>query len=218
MCLSFCLSTGRVHISHNALQHYPEFHGADTWGVPGQVQLGGVPISHNAFQDYPEFHGADTWGVPGQVQLGVPISHNALQHYPEFHGADTWGYPARSSYGGYPYPIMLSKIIQNSMGQTPGGYPVRSSQGGTLPGQDGGGTLPGQDGGVPCWRYRRGRVPPGRVPPWQGTPLGQVRMGGGGVIQLGQQKEYSLHGGRYASCVHAGGLSCIIYLQIVCKN
>ena len=32
---------------------------------------------------------------------GVPISHNALQHFPECHGADTWGgYPARSSRGG----------------------------------------------------------------------------------------------------------------------
>ena len=65
---------------------------------------GGVPISHNALQHYPECHGADTWGggVPGQVQLGgVPISHNALQHYPEFHGADTWGgHPTRSSWRG----------------------------------------------------------------------------------------------------------------------
>ena len=36
--------------------------------------------------------------------------------------------------------------------------------------------------------------------------LGRSGRGGGGT-QLGQQ-EYSLHGGRYASCVHAGGLSC----------
>ena len=44
-CLSFCLSTGGggLPISHNALQHCPECHGADTGGggVPGQVQLGG---------------------------------------------------------------------------------------------------------------------------------------------------------------------------------
>ena len=32
--------------------------------------------------------------------------------------------------------------------------------------------------------------------------------GGGGSAKIGQQNEYSLHGGRYASCVHAGGLSC----------
>ena len=80
---------------------------------------------------------------------GVPISHNALQHFPECHGADTGGE-------------------------------------GTLPGPAGG-------GGVPC----------------------QVQLRGGGT-QLGQQKEYSLHGGRYASCVHAGGLSCnAVYVHII---
>ena len=36
-------------------------------------------------------------------------------------------------------------------------------------------------------------------------------VAGGGGTQVGQQKEYSLHGGRYASCVHAGGLSCFLY-------
>ena len=67
---------------------------------------------------------------------GVPISHNALQHYPECHGTDTWGG------GGYPYPIMLCNITQNSMGQTPGGIPCQR--------------------GVPCWG---GEVPcPGGVP------------------------------------------------------
>ena len=37
VCPSICLSTGGVPISHNALQHYPECHGADTW-------LGGTHI------------------------------------------------------------------------------------------------------------------------------------------------------------------------------
>ena len=31
---------------------------------------------------------------------GAPISHNALQHFPECHGAAGGGYPARSSWGG----------------------------------------------------------------------------------------------------------------------
>ena len=46
--------------------------------------------------------------------------------------------------------------------------------------------------------------------PWDsgGAVPGPPRGGGGGT-QVGQQKEYSLHGGRYASCVHAGGLSCL---------
>ena len=62
---------------------------------------------------------------------GVPVSHNALQHYPECHGADTGG-----------------------------GYPARSSRGGTLPGR---GTY-----GYP--------PPPAGYPP---PPPSQVRMGGG---------------------------------------
>ena len=98
--------------------------------------------------------------------------------------------------GGYPYPIMLCNITQNSMGQTPRGVPSQVQQAGgvTLPGQNGGGVTQ------------------------IGYPSSQVRMGGtlpggGGTLpeggtQLGQQKEYSLHGGRYASCVHAVGLSC----------
>ena len=72
----------------------------------------------------------------------------------------------------------------------------------------------GAAGGVPC------QVQPGGVPcqvqlgggctlrggiPWPGG-VGGTLPGGG--TQLGQQKEYSLQGGRYASCVHAGGLSC----------
>ena len=69
--------------------------------------------------------------------------------------------------GGYPYPIMLCKITQNSMGQTPRGVPCQVQPGG-------GCTLPGV--------------------PYLGIPPGQVRIGG---TQLGQQKEYSLHGGRY---------------------
>ena len=89
----------------------------------------------------------------------------------------------------------------------PGGYP-----GGGYPGQ--GGTL----GGVP-W--------PGGYPGWGGTLAGGVPWLGGtlargypgwgvpwlGGTQLGQHREYLLHGGRYASCVHAGrtflSLECI---------
>ena len=84
-----------------------------------------------------------------------------------------------------------------------------------------------------------GRVP---RPGPDGGYLGQVQMGGypsqvwmGGAHQqrmgypphldlgwgtppwLGQQKAYSLRGGRYASCVHAGGLSCyFITLLMIC--
>ena len=61
-----------------------------------------------------------------------------------------------------------------------------------------GGGVPWSDqpGGVPCQVQSGGWVPC------------QVQPGGGGT-QVGQQKEYSIHGGRYASCVHTGGLSCL---------
>ena len=128
--------------------------------------------------------------------------------------------------GGYPYPIMLCNISQNAMGQT-GGVPCQVQPGGVPWWGETQVRYPPPSqvrmGGVPCQGYS-GRVPPGqvrmggypargysgRVPPQQGTPpAGQVRTGGG--TQLGQQKEYSLHGGRYASCVDAGGLSCYYF-------
>ena len=102
---------------------------------------------------------------------GVPVSHNALQHFPECHGA-AGGVPCQvQPRGGVPCQVQL------------GGYP---GQGGTLA------------GGVP-W--------PGGYPGWGGTLTGGVPWLGGGT-QLGQHREYLLHGGWYTSCVHAGGLSC----------
>ena len=88
-----------------------------------------------------------------------------------------------------------------------GGTPARSDQGGRYPGQvqmggtpakcDGGGTWggvpPGRDGVSPgqvWWGYTRGGVPTSRdgVPPWQGYPS-----------STGQQMEYLIRRGRYAS-------------------
>ena len=107
--------------------------------------------------------------------------------------------------GGYPYPIMLCNITQNSMGQTPGGggLPCQVQPGGGIPCQVqlGGGTLPG------------GYIVRGRGVPMVGYPRQPGQEGGtllGGSTQLGQQKEYSLHGGRYASCVHEGGHFCLV--------
>ena len=137
---------------------------------------------------------------------GVPVSHNALQHFPECHGEARGGTlpgPARGV--GVPWP---------------GGYPGQGgtlAEGGTLargyPGQ--GGTLPGGTlaGGYPARGYP-GRGYPGRGYPGQGGTLpGGIPWPGGvpcqGGTQLGQHREYLLHGGRYASCVHAGGLSCL---------
>ena len=132
---------------------------------------------------------------------GVPISHNALQHFPECHGAASGGGggilpgPAR---GGVPCQVQLG-------GGYPGWYPGRG-----VPSQGVPWEVPWE--GVPWWGYPTW-VPPGQVRmggyPGSGyltwVPPSQVRMGG---TQLGQQKEYSLHGGQYASCIHAG-LSCL---------
>ena len=56
-----------VPISHNALQHYPEFHGADTWGVPSQVQLGGVPCQVRMVG------GTQIGYPPSQVRMGSTL-------------------------------------------------------------------------------------------------------------------------------------------------
>ena len=140
--------------------------------------------------------------------------------------------------GGYPYPIMLCNISQNAMRQWRGGTrtPPGGTRSGTPPGGYLGqvpprGGVPGSGtppGGVPGSGNPPGGGYPGQVPPpggggtrlrypppggvpRSGTPPGgypgQVTPPGGGT-RVGQQKEYSLHGGRYASCVHAGGLSC----------
>ena len=140
------------------LQHYPECHGADTWGVP---------ISHNALQHYPEFHGADTSGgtlLGGTLPRGVPCWGWYHARGVPCPGVPCWGVPCQ-------------------------GVPCT---GGTLPGGTQVGYPRARMGGTLLWGY------PGRVSP---------KPGQDGGTQVGQQ-EYSLHGGRYASCVHAGGLSC----------
>ena len=78
---------------------------------------------------------------------------------------------------GYPYPIMLCNISQNAMGQPPGGggYPARSSRGGTLVGG-----FPGQV--HPPARSGRGGYPAGgdtqvRYPP---SPPARSGWGRGG--------------------------------------
>ena len=113
------------------------------------------------------------------------------------------------------------------------GYPgqVRTGVEGTWatprPGQDrGGGYL-----GYPQARSGQGvpRVPPGARSGWEGThdtpprpgqdggylryPPSQVRMGG--YPGTGQHMEYLISGGQYASCIHAGGLSCLVCLFIM---
>ena len=176
-----------VPISHNALQHYPECHGADTEGYPYPIML--CNITQNAMGQIPR-------GVPSQVQLGgVPCQIRM--------GVPCWGVGTQVG------RVLPSRIPPGRV--PPGRVPwARSGQGypGRVPPSR---VPPGKDGGYPCrvppcQGNPPGRVPPGRVPPSRVSPW--ARSGCRGGTQLGQQKEYSLHGGRYASCVHAGGLSC----------
>ena len=114
-----------------------------------------------------------------------------MQHFPECHGAAGGGTLAKGDPG---------------WGGTLEGVPWL---GGTLVGGDPGwgGTLEGVPwlGGTLVGGYP-GRGYPGGYPGRGGTLAGGYPGWGG--TQLGQHREYLLHGGRYASCVHAGGLSC----------
>ena len=77
---------GWVPISHNALQHFPECHGADTWGVPcGGYPAGGVPCQGGTLPG----------GYPGRVspRQGTPQPGQDGGEYP------AGGYPVRTTEG-----------------------------------------------------------------------------------------------------------------------
>ena len=79
-----------------------------------------------------------------------------------------------------------------------GGGSGQSSWGGVQSSQGDGSVQLGGGGGQSSWggqSSRRRSVQPGG-------------SAGGGSAKIGQQNEYSLHSRRYASCVHAGGISC----------
>ena len=83
------------------------------------------------------------------------------------------------------------------------------------PGKGGVGQVqPGGRGGSGPAGGRGGSGPAGGegwVRSSRGGGVGQVQRGGGGSAKIAQHRKYLLHGGRYASCVHAGGLSCCLY-------
>ena len=107
--------------------------------MPWGRHLGGVPISHNALQHYPEFHGADTWEgtLPGPAR-GYPARGYPGRVPPSGPGQDGEGgtqvgyhlvglVPLARS-GGYPlagYPPQ----VPPRPGQDGGGYLVRTTEG-----------------------------------------------------------------------------------------
>ena len=92
--------------------------------------------------------------------------------------------------GGTPIPGWRG-IPPSSLGQ---GQGTPSSLGAPPPSKAGWGYPPSRDGVPPCQEM-------GIPPPPSGPAIGYPPP-------LGQQKEYLICRGRYASCLHAGGLSC----------
>ena len=122
--------------------------------------------------------------------------------------------------GGTPSQVRMGGgwwVLHFTSGWWGGGYPhPRSGWGvGVSPLQvwmgTGATTILGQDGGqgVPPSQVRTG-VPPSQD---RGTPLSRIGVPphpGPRSGQLEQHCVYLLRGGRYACCVHAGGLSCYL--------
>ena len=129
------------------------------------------------------------------------------------------GVPHPADGGGGGYPIQLMGGGTPSQVQMGGGVPhPRSRQGGAHPGYPPPGVPPAWKG-VPAWGTPlpgrgvpaqstplpgRGHLPGVPPPTWQGAPAQ-----GTPPPQQEQHSVYMLCGGRYASCVHAGGLSCL---------
>ena len=127
-------------------------------------------------------------------------------------GYPPWGgYPGQVPPGGYRSPGTPRGGTRVRYPPPPGGY--RS------PGTPPGGTQVRYPPPPPPGGYRSPGTPPGGVPKSGYPPPGGYRSPGtppgGYLTRVGQQKEYSLHGGRYASCVHAGGLSCSFFVFLV---
>ena len=166
-------------------------------GNPSQVQMGGTPARsrQGGYPGYPPpgmvYH---PWPGPGPDGRYPPpgMVYPPPRVQPEFRGIQMGVSP--TSYGVPPWP-----------GPGPDGgvprVPPQSVMGSPLP------RLRSRHGGYLGYP-QPGMGPPGQVQRVGGVPGVPPRQGWGTSPPLGQQKEYSLRGGRYASCVHAGGLSC----------
>ena len=105
--------------------------------MPWGRHLGGVPISQNALQHYPEFHGADTWGrYPARSSQGGTLLGDTLPGGYPARGYPAGGINCQGGNlpGGYPgrvtpparYP---PSQVRTGGGSLPGGYPVRTTEG-----------------------------------------------------------------------------------------
>ena len=114
---------GEVPISHNALQHFPECHGA-VGGVPCEVQPGG----------YPGWGGTQS-GNPPQVRMGgYPGRGGTLAGGVPWSGTPLGGYLTGYPPGGVPWPggtLVRYPPRPGQDGGVPcwGGYPGRTTEG-----------------------------------------------------------------------------------------
>ena len=180
-------------------------------GTPSQVQVG-VPHPRSRCRGTPScWQGVIPWDTPPSRLDGVPpsgtpsswmggtTSQVQVEGYP-IPGPDggtpssQWGVPCPRSSGGGLYHIQLTRGGTSSQVQV-GKYPR------VLP-------CPRLDGVAPTQDWMR--YPP-LIQDWMGYPPPPRR-------ETDQHSQHLLLGGRYASCVHAGGLSCsfIHYSGIWC--
>ena len=134
--------------------------------------------------------------------------------------------PHLADVGGGGYPIQLTG--GGTPGPGRGGYPIPGPGGGVphpAPG-DGGYPIPGPGGYPGLGTPPAGCTPLAGVPPSWGTPPPHWGRspGWGTAPRLGYPAgwgtppphRYLLRRGRYASCVHAGGLSCLLKFHFAC--
>ena len=172
------------------------------WRVPSsQFQMGGTPfqVQVGGGGGGTPFPGPGRGVTPSQVQVGGTIAR-FRQRGTLFPGPG----------GGIPFP-------------GPGGTPIPGPGGGGNPSH--GTPIQTWEGGTPHLDLGRGTpcLDQGRGTPHldleRGYPPIQVRsQDRGGYPQLEQHSMYLLCSRRYASCIHAGGLSCSDAISIFCSN
>ena len=116
-----------------------------------------------------------------------------------------------------PYPKDDGRLCFQSVHHCRKGTPARSKWEGTPVRSGWGYPSPTRDGVYPIWTWDGVHLI--WTWSWDGVPP-DLDLGWGTrpPPSLGQQKEYSLRGGRFASCVHAGGLSCINNISVSSDN
>ena len=204
-------------------------------GGPCQVQPareevplpgGGYPTLGTTRQTWPGgcslLGGYPTLGTPlSDLARGVPPAWGYAPIRPS-QGGTPVGYPLLDLAGGVPLPGGTPSQVHPPVGPGQGvphlryphpsdlarGYPLWGDPTLGTPCQTWPGGTPGQ--GICPRQTWPGGYPCGGTPPWVPpcTCLGWIPLPGGGP-HFGKQMEYLICRGRYASCVHAGGLSCL---------